>query len=67
MNYYHKTLISFFTIFFLIAGVQAQHGSLLRGEISTKDYDFIYFVPINNNGLLNIKHGINFRSSNDNL
>lgn len=66
MNLFYKTLISFFTVFFLSSSAVAQHGSLLRGEIDSKDYDFIYFIPIRDDGLLTIKHGVKFRSSDDN-
>jgi len=63
---FQRYLIGIISFFILTSAVQAQQEKLLRGEINSKDYNFIYFVPLNEKGLLTIEHSVKFRASSDN-
>lgn len=55
-------------LFFLTVVVERafpQSNRLLRGEINAKDYDFLYFIPVGENGLITLVHYAKFRSSHD--
>lgn len=48
---------------FLVFNSKAQENNLLRGEISAKDYNYVYFIPIGEEGLINIMHQKKYHSS----
>ena len=66
MKIFRFIFLGFIPLFLLISSASAQKGGLLRGEISSKDYDFIYFIPLSENGLMTIEHSLKFRTSTDN-
>ena len=56
-----------FTVVFLSFSfaVSSQGGRLLRQEIDAADYDFLYFIPLEERGLLTLQHSVHFKSGND--
>ena len=64
MSVFSRFIFNLFLFLSIVAN--AQQGDLLRGEINSKDYNYLYFVPISENGLLTIAHSVKFNTKGDN-
>jgi hypothetical protein len=55
-----------FGILLLISALsQAQQGGILRGEIESQPYDFMYFLPVGKPGLIALLHKNRFAGNSD--
>jgi hypothetical protein len=61
VRWWSISLTGLFLLIFSFSEVKAQE--LLRGEIDSKEYDYLYFIPIRENGLISIQHKNHFSGS----